>query len=431
MIYRLSLFLLLFISCSAFSQVSYNCQAQQCISLDYASDFVVTDANDNSLGRLYEARANVMSQISNLVPHITFSVGVKSGVSGDIFGGLFGFLAPSNWYSFKESRLFYLAEKYGFLGALSNALTSVEILYYNIHRLHNDDLIYKAYIEKTADLINEFRENPAIDKNSILRLEQLLAVLTIEQKKIADIINSVVADFGMALSIEDGWGNFDIEALTLPELLGFAHLDVDTFKEKVIENSNSIKSIKYLRIASRFSKRAAYWAFLSPEQVGEFGIDLSLSYLASIKVAKSTEEMLLLEEDGAKQESIMVLRKAIATHNSAIDLYSSAQSFKNKNIELFEGVLADYHNQNVLDVSALNDAITTGIKLETTKNFAQHLYLISRSALDYLQNDADKYKKLESFVPKNKRLNRFEDHIQIRENHRIDRAIKRGNLHID
>ena len=119
------------------------CNGEKCLKLDD----VIVQAKKNSFASrkkvedLYQARKNIKVKVGSLLPGINTSLGIDltfgiiNGEFINIIPSFLGFLVPDNWFRWKESKLFYMSEKYSFITLLANQVNTVENIFYTINSL--------------------------------------------------------------------------------------------------------------------------------------------------------------------------------------------------------------------------------------------------------------------------------------------------------
>src|SRR6056300_1346145 len=93
-------------------EVSTNSCSENCIELSEVINRVKThnlETLESALS-LYKARENVTLKVGNLIPQLKLQIITEPWGLLETVPHLLGFLFPSNWFSWKESKLFAKAQ---------------------------------------------------------------------------------------------------------------------------------------------------------------------------------------------------------------------------------------------------------------------------------------------------------------------------------
>ena len=131
----------------------------------------------DKLESLIRAKHLIKTKVAGLVPYFNLSLAVSGYlVDPNAIPSLVGFLFPSNWFRWKESKIFYLAEHSGYLSLMANQIESSLELYYTLHKEIIETNIYKHYYKMMDDIIQVFKEQKSINHVSeydISRIETI------------------------------------------------------------------------------------------------------------------------------------------------------------------------------------------------------------------------------------------------------------------
>lgn len=104
-------------------QSQYVCEVEKCFKLDEIVKGLKDNNYDvqNKLQTLIQTHLQVKVKMARLFPSFDISK-VASLVVGDFtaVASFIGFLFPSNWFDWKESKLFYLAQRQSYKTLLAN-----------------------------------------------------------------------------------------------------------------------------------------------------------------------------------------------------------------------------------------------------------------------------------------------------------------------
>ncbi|MBF0359379.1 MAG: TolC family protein [Oligoflexia bacterium] len=422
------------------------CTAKKCVSVAEA----VTDAVNNGFTSrekfesVFRARQNVFLKFSNLLPKIDFNVGYNIYPVNifSIVSNLVGFLLPTNWFEWGESILFYEAEKSSYLGLLQDQVSNTEVLYYNIHRLRFDTLIYAYYIKQLQDFITSLKQNTSTNSNNkvserdILLLENFLALIKTEDTTIQDAINEV-DEYELATAM--AYPKIDevgIKPIVLPDLMNINEYEFTSEElARVKERSTELLAMRYLMRASEYAKFARAFSFLGgSDGTGSesgFRINVGLDKIFDIRISKSEWRTIKIQKENAITNIEKTFRRTIDSYNSSIDLYKQYVKAKESNRNLFRSILNEYASNKTLDTQSLIRAIEWGLKFELGRNFAQHFFLVSRSQLERLLVKDEKYSVLIKMIPPRGSLHWWYDRLLLREDKAIWRDVENGEFEIE
>ncbi|MBF0205457.1 MAG: hypothetical protein HQK53_01075 [Oligoflexia bacterium] len=421
------------------------CTSKKCISPEEAVDAAVSNGylTKGKLESVFQARQRILKSIGHLLPRISLNLGLGVLPCGvlDTISNLLGFLIPSNWFNWKESKLIYAAEKSSYLGILQNQISDTEILYYNIHRVALTIKIYEYYAGHLAKLIEHIKLNNnerKIQDEDIVLLENLLDEIRSDAKYADGIISDwYTYDLAVAMAYPDQ-GTIGIRPIALPDLRNEEVYSItESDLVQIRANSSDLLTLRYLAKAVSYSRLSRSFNFIgttsSSGRTQGISISFGLDNISEIRISSSEKRNLeiSIQENAAKIES--TFRKAVDSYNTSIDLYKEYVNAKGHNSALFYSILGRYTTDGVLDSDRLISAIYWAIKFEVNRSFVQHSYLIAKSQMDRLLVRGDKYTKLSNsiMVPANEGLHHWQDRIKIRENRDIDNDINRGVLDLN
>lgn len=420
------------------------CTSPKCVSIEEVLKGAVANGypSREKLVSVYQARQRIIGSIGRLIPRLEFSLGrgVLPANILDTVSNLVGFLLPSNWFNWKESKLLYAAEKSSYIGLLRNVVSDTESLYYNIHWVALDLLIYNYYADHLQKLIEDIKDHNKqgkISSDDILQLENLLA----EVKSDAAYLNTVISnwytyDLAVAMAYPDQ-GAIGINPIPLPDLSKVGTYTIQNSELAQIRiNSAELLTFRYIIRAAHYTRFSRIFSFLGTSGSGRdtaLNISFGLDNIADIHIARAEEKNLKIkmEESAAKIESSF--RKAVDVYNGSVDLYKQYMAAKVPNRALFNSILGKYQTAGTLDTQALIRAIGWALKFELNRNFVQHLFLISQSNMNRLLVQGYYYTDLiDSYrFPLCPDLHWIHDRSIIKENREIDKDIMRELLDIN
>jgi hypothetical protein len=418
---------------------SITCSYSKCVSLEEAARTAVDNGYPKrvNLELVFQARQRILSSIGHLVPRLEFTVGrgdIPSSALNTV-SSMLGFLMPSNWFDWKESKLIYEAQKSSFTGILRNVITDTETLYYNIHRVSMDLKIYEYYANHLTQFIEEIRSSGKASEDDILMLTNLRDEIVANAAYLNGVISSwYTYDIAVAMAYPNQ-GELGINPIQLPDLRNVPTYPVtESDLERVKNNSTDLQTLHHLIKAAHYSRLSRIFSFLSPSGSNEnpgVGISFGIDNIADIRIASSEKHLLeiQMEETAARLES--TFRKLVDTYNASVDLYKQYQNAKGPNRALFKSVLERYNNEGNLSAEKLIRAIDWALKFELNRNFVQHLNLITKTQMDNLLVNGERYSRIPTLVPERKPLIRRKDRLKIREDREIEKDLQNGILVIE
>ncbi|MBF0208336.1 MAG: hypothetical protein HQK53_15775 [Oligoflexia bacterium] len=427
-----------------------NCTATKCVSIDEAVKKAVLQGFPSRAQweSVYKARQQILAAIGRLLPRIEISFGAGGIGPSGIFGmisNLLGFLVPSNWFNWKESKLIYHAQKSSYQGLLQDQVSNTEVLYYNIHRVNFDLLIYDYYTTHLQKFVEEIKERnqllpeeKKVPELDLLILENYLAELNTDGVALDRLIRAF-DEYDMAIAMAYGRiSEIGILPIVLPNLTKIAPYTV-TPKDvtKIKSRSMTLLTLRYLQQAARYARLSRIFSFLGSGGTGadsSIGISFGLDYVANLRIANSDIRELKIRHQETTLQIENLFLKAVDGHNASIYLYNQYVDAKEPNRALFRNILDNYNRNGTLAVAPLIGAINWALKFELGRNFVQHYYLVSKSQMQRLLVEGERYRQLQlgaPGVPAAEHISLIRDRLRWRENREIDKAIRRGELNIN
>ena len=408
------------------------CQFRYCLTLPTIINRVKSKSfrTQTSLIKLYQYGQYVKSSIGRLLPHFNFGIALGGAIRDpSILFSMGGFILPSNWYKWKESRLHYLAQRYSMINLLANQVRFGELLYYNLHREITASHIYTHYF-KILDclLIYMKKQNQAkISEGDIAIVEALRSDMSATALFINDTVADLLPKLGLelALSTDKEWDQLMIERIPLPDLMETLALDPKKHMEKVWASSDSMKSLFYMIEASNYNLKSRYFEWMSPFSDPELALGLSLK--AQIKISKKEGDLLKIKYEEEKSAVKYSAYSAFGVHNTAIRGYIESMKGREAVKKVMDYVIDHMVSQQKVQIHHLYEGILLAVEFDLLRNFAQHLYLLTTSQIRRLLKSGKYYKGLEDDLPRyNKKDSR--GFLLRLENHRIKRQLALGKL---
>ena len=385
------------------------CSSRRCLSIDE----IITRSKKNSYGSrkqvetLFRSRQSIKMKISRLLPSLNISL-LGSGLIQDytVLPSLVGFLFPSNWFRWKESKLFYLAERESFISLLANQVIESQELYYYLHQEMIDAEIYKHHYEQMGVLIEYFKKNLPEGESTDFKISRIQALES--QSKIKSmVLNNDFKDtlpllaHIIALDVEEDWDSNSIQYIPLPKLENMEDMDFRPYYVDTIEKSHEVKALKYLQIASKYSRKSRVFEFLSP--LGGTDNSLGYGYLSSLKIEKSNLKTLQIKEEETCSLLKVNIHAQVLNHNASKLAYLESLKGRQSAMTQLSTVLKNLEEKKELDIDKLTEALYLAVNFDLQKNQAQHYYMVSLAKIKRLLWEGDNYKNLEQEVPQNQK----------------------------
>ena len=396
--------------------------------------------------RVYRARQRIRVAMGRLLPSLNFGT-IMAGVQMDYFDlvpSLLGFLFPSNWFRWKESKLYFQAERRNYATMIANEINAVESLAYRVHSIKVLEQIYVFYLGKVNGIVEVAKKRAAAGEdtadislkfeNIALKMAHDIDVLRNEtQKQQSNLAHAI------ALDLSKDWDNFDIAPIRLPDLSNKRPMDSATILDEIFRKSLEIKAFAFLRKAAKYSKYNRSFQFLSPngDADGSFGF----GYFAYVNIGKSKEREIEVKQEELNSNLKTATRKAVADYNLALRLFKrSVSGFENA--ESWYGVLdAKFKEGGEYVPAEYVDAFESLLAFKSRVAQAQHYFLISKAQIERLRWNRSHYRGLLEFSPNEKAKDA--EHVESwmartvhsvkrkLEDRKIKKDLKRGKLKLD
>lgn len=357
--------------------------------------------------KVYRARQQIRVAMGRLLPSLNFGT-IMAGVQMDYFDlvpSLLGFLFPSNWFRWKESKLYFQAERRNYAIMIANEINAVESLAYRVHSIKVLEQIYVFYLEKVNGIVEVAQKRKAAGEdtadislkfeNIALKMSHDIAVLRNEiRKQSSNLANAI------ALDLTNNWDSFDIAPIALPDLSDKHPLDSEAYLSEVFRKSLEIKAFAFLRKAAKYSRYNRSFQFLSPngDADGSFGF----GYFAFVNIGKSKEREIEVKQEELNSNLKTATRKAISDYNLSLKLFKrSIAGFQNA--EGWYDVLdAKFKEGGEYVPSEYVDAFESLLAFKSRIVQAQHFFLISKAQIERLRWNRSHYRGLLKFSPNEK-----------------------------
>jgi hypothetical protein len=389
-----------------------------------------------------QARKRILIRLGDLLPKIEFEVGtvLTPGDMLNTFTNLFGFIVPSNWFNWAETKLFYHAQKESYTSILRNTITDTEIIYYNLHRVSFDLEIYNFYLTRLDRIIKKLEANvDEHDHQYVFTLDQLKQYY-MEINSDAQYLNTVLGNFfnyDLALAMAyPKQEQLSIKPIKIPSLEEMKEIKIDAKElQHMKEISNMRRSLRYLWRAAHYSRLSRLFSFLTGDGDKEtgptMGVSVGLGHFADISIASSELRTLdvKVQEFDAKLES--EYRKIADVINSSINLIKIYFNGKLINRKGLYAILSEYELNKNININDFIRNINWSLKFELNRNFVQHYYLIYKAQLNNLTQQGEFQSLVDPKIPGPIELTGWRNRWFSRENNDIDTDVQKGIFKIE
>lgn len=390
----MKIFCIIFItifSSSSFSRV-YN-------HSEWMEVFEKKDLNSQvELLKVQTARAQIDESLGRILPSINIETVVNTVISGPLglltgMSNLLGFMLPSRWYQWNESKMYYQAQKQTFVSMRGNLMLMAEEIYFSLAKAYlTRDVINEAIADlETLTKSIHFRERIGeLPKGTYARLESKLYLLKSDRLNINSIIQVFIVEMNKLINSSDSQSLTSIDYIS-----GRDTEDIEWSKEAVVDMSPELKSFDDLVIASKYSRRSRFWSFLDISGEG-FG----LGYFARNKISTYNRDEIRLKREQQYQSLVSKFEKINVQVNKVIEQQSLLMGALYSSSKRREQILVDYKLLGVLDIDDFIEILEDNLTFET-QNIA------ARAEFDYLTATKERltlsghynYSNLAQFVP--------------------------------
>ncbi len=412
-------------------EVSTNSCSENCIELSEVINRVKThnlETLESALS-LYKARENVTLKVGNLIPQLKLQIITEPWGLLETIPHLLGFLFPSNWFSWKESKLFAKAQQYSYLNFLANQVQTAQNLYYNAHLIASVESTQQKQLQFLKELFKVL-EQRELDGN--VAYEDLeLAKSKLYQKEIdltftSQAKNEAIFELAELMNLQGPWRPLEISTLSLK--VPQNEYPLTDIKEEILKKSYQNKAIDYLLLASQYAKKVRTWSFLVPDSEGP-GLGYGLA--GSIRLGRAEVEEVKLK----KQKFELALTKTLHILSSQLEniseVYEKASFGEEAIFNVLSTLREDFLITGAMDFNDFFEGLESLFGLQYAKLLSMHSYLEVLSKKDRLLRSIPEYRDLKSYLPE-KRDHRFKFlSPEWRENKRIEKDIRRGVLTLD
>jgi len=394
--------------------------------------------------KLYQARHNVVKKVGALTPNFTLGTVINSVSASNITASaaatlssyfiplqliapMLGFIYPSNWFSLKESKLLYEAEKRFYISNLANGINTTEIFFLEINKTFVAIELYKtvlADVESVIADINAQSDSDPVPFANYARLQLFRNRLLQDLLSLKQILKVQKNELSVMLNFDDKERkSFEIKYLSniKPQAIEFAR----NFEREALKRAIEINGFKYLSLAAKYAVKKRQWEFLSLNADSESA--LGYSYRSQVKISKKDNELVEL----AMQELTSKYKTILDEMTSAQDMLNQTNVLSNNSaqdaLRYYELAQVKTDYLSTQDFRELAEASVEYIQNTVAFYETQFEQLALKANYDRIMMNSSLYKDL---IPK-LWMKAPEDELsrdERRENRKIDRAIKKGEL---
>jgi hypothetical protein len=362
-----------------------SCRPPHCFGLDELIKFTLSQgfASREKAEQVYRARLEINKKLSGLLPSLNIGrvVGAVQGNMFEVVSGCVGFIFPSRWFKWQESKKYAKAEVMSYKTLLANQVNMMETLYFNIHTyLINRDILAHyhgllariiTYLERQKALLSR----PVSDEH-LGFLHTVQARIGAKLVGVQSLLDSLTADLAALFVFEGDWKLLEIARLDLPGIEISAAPHPDTLWHLVESHSSELKGIEYMVGAAEKSLKARYFDFFDPN-----GGNLGFSYVSDLKIGKSELTSVAIQKEKIQTNLRLALTQALNNQGTAISYYHNgwdqALSLQavGKNLE---DHIASY---DPLELAKFSRFIDNAIEADMQINTSMHLFQITVNSL--------------------------------------------------
>lgn len=406
------------------------CSLSRCLGLDEVIELTKKNGYDTQKNTLELLRRqyNIKVKLSRLIPSINLSFGVATALSDlSVIPSLCGFIFPHNWFSWRESKLFYQAQKESFISLMANSIRYSQQLYVTLHQEMIETDIYKHHYKMMENIIayldEERKKTNLISEFDLSRVKVLFAQAKVNALFLENEFKDTLPLLGhlIALPIEEEWDRSSIKFLNLPNLMETKHEDANALYDEVIKISPEIKSINYLIAAAPYARKKRIFNFLDPN--GGPDNSLGYGYLSQIRISETQMKTLKVKLKEKKSLLKVNVHAQVLNYNAGIDTYIQNMIGRKASLLQLRKFFEDYHENKIFKIDNLTEAMQSALNFDLQRNKSQHYFMTSKAQVERLLLNHKYYEDLEKYIPKRKKLKFFKNWTKRREERKMLRKI--------
>ena len=383
--------------------------------------------------RVYQARKNIDVQIGSLLPSLNFGNIIAAAEMNffDLVPSLLGFIYPSNWFRWQESKLFFQAERWGHVTMTANQVNALMAEIYQVAYIRGLIVAYQGYTAQMRELAVQSRLRLELGEGRLdacLSLENLVILLEEDLAALKTSYRNLKYQIAFVVNLDEKiWNNFEIEALNLPDLRQIQTRKPVDLLNTVLDVSPEKKQIEYLIEASKFSTRTRMFDFLNP--VGGNDTSLGFGYISQIQIGKSQTRVLNTQKDELISNLKLSVYRSVENLNLAIRNHRQFDHGLHNSEQWFDFLQKRFYEGGEYEASEFIESIESMLEFHSKTLLTRLNYLVSEEVLQRLMLRGDRYDRLLELTP-SKPYKKF-CLIKGLENKKIKKAKKKGTLTLD
>ncbi|MFK7824137.1 MAG: TolC family protein [Oligoflexales bacterium] len=404
---------------------------------EYDLDFLLTRLLEQNFTlrlnaeRVYQAKHKVNLEIGKLLPNLSFATG-QAAANNDLFSfasQMIGFIFPSNWFKFEESKLFLQAERWGHQVLQANQVNGLFALAYQINFLRAMHDMFADYRENLKELLIQATARLEHGEDRLdekLKIENIYLMLISDQQQLEASIQNSYYQLAFVIDLdEDNWNDFGIEIIPFPNLDDMEKITASDLESVVLENSPEIMQFRYLLAATRYSARSRMFDFLNP--YGNEKTSLGYGYLSQFRIGRSQTRELEIKLEELRANLKLAIYKVARDYNTALDYYKNIGTGLENAKNWYQLLKRKFFEGGEYDAQEFLDATDSILLFHSEFINVRYKFMVFQAIVDRLLMRGTYYQKLNDFVVQAPKKLSFKRKL---ENMKINKAIKAGELNL-
>lgn len=402
---------------------------------EYGLDFLVKSMLAQNFSvrlnaeKVFQAKHQINVEIGKLLPMLNFATSQALANNDPFFiaSQMLGFMFPSNWFRFKESKLFLRAEQWGHRVLQANQINGLLALVYQINYLKAIHAMFEEYRINLSQLLEQAiaRLEHGEDRlDQKLKIENIYLKLLADQQLLEATIQKSYYQLAFVIALdEDKWNNFGIESLPLPELESKEKIRASELESCVIRNSPEIMQYRYLLAAAKYSVRARSFDFLSP--FGSEETSLGFGYPSQLKIGKSYAREFEIKLEELQGNLKLAIYNVARDHNTALDAHENMLVGLENAKKWFDLLTRQFYEGGEYEAQEFLDAIASILIFHSESISIRYQFMVFNALEDRLLMRGSYYQDLTPVPESESKKLGISRKL---ENYRIKQAIEAGEL---
>ena len=351
---------------------------------------------------LQQSRWRIRERLSFLLPSFSFKSALEIPQHNlmEIASSFVGFIFPSHWYKWKESKLLAKAEKQSYKTLLANRISNSQNLFFQIHLFKTKLLIIDHYINQVDKIIDKIITQKktgirSVDTEVIGVLFTIKTRLSYQYEDIRRNVSISMSELAFTMGKKMSY-SLSLEIRSLTSLMSKESQEPYKTPDRVQIESPEIKAIIYLIEASKKNKKNIYFDFVSPTAKNPLGFGTS----SSIRIAKSKIKKLEIQLEKIKLDLQRMWFESATYYNSSIVQYKNIITNRISIDGLTQALMENISNANVdFDLEKVLRFFDYSLSADLRLSEIVHTYWIAEANMDRLYLDKFPYTIIENFIP--------------------------------